>query len=325
MKTLDAPFPWFGGKRRVANLVWSRLGDVKNYVEPFFGSGAVLLRRPDEHRWWERIETINDLDGYVANFWRAISHAPDEVAEYAIWPVLENDLHARHIWLHAQRNDLTRKLEGDPEYYDAKTAGWWVWGICAWIGSGWCSLDKPGPWNIIEDETGKRLLRVSRGGGIVRQRPHLTCGGMGVHGSSLTREAVFDWFRALANRLERVRVCCGDWRRICGHTPTVHNGLTGVFLDPPYITSERDNDLYSADTDCASAVRDWAVEHGDNPNFRIALCGYEGTITMPDTWEEVAWKTSGGYGNQSKLRGRANANRERIWFSPHCLTEEVII
>jgi DNA adenine methylase len=43
MEQLEAPFPWFGGKRKVASLVWARFGEVVNYVEPFFGSGAVLL------------------------------------------------------------------------------------------------------------------------------------------------------------------------------------------------------------------------------------------------------------------------------------------
>ena len=40
---LRAPFPWFGGKRRAADLVWPRLGDVSTYNEPFAGSLAVLL------------------------------------------------------------------------------------------------------------------------------------------------------------------------------------------------------------------------------------------------------------------------------------------
>src|SRR5689334_19180994 len=44
--TLKAPFPWFGGKSRVASLVWERFGEVRNYVEPFAGSLAVLLGRP---------------------------------------------------------------------------------------------------------------------------------------------------------------------------------------------------------------------------------------------------------------------------------------
>lgn len=34
------PFPWFGGKRKVAPIVWQALGDVELYVEPFFGSGS---------------------------------------------------------------------------------------------------------------------------------------------------------------------------------------------------------------------------------------------------------------------------------------------
>ena len=43
---LRAPFPWFGGKSRVAAVVWRAFGDVPNYVEPFAGSLAVLLGRP---------------------------------------------------------------------------------------------------------------------------------------------------------------------------------------------------------------------------------------------------------------------------------------
>ena len=75
---LQAPFPWFGGKSRVGPLVWERFGDVANYVEPFAGSLAVLLARPVG---WEGSETVNDKDGFVANFWRALQADPDGVAE----------------------------------------------------------------------------------------------------------------------------------------------------------------------------------------------------------------------------------------------------
>lgn len=117
---LQAPFPWFGGKSRAAELIWKRFGDVPNYVEPFAGSLAVLLGRPHD----ARIETVNDKDGFVANFWRAIKDDPDAVAHHADWPVNENDQHARHVWLVGQRVSLTARLEGDPEYFDAKIAGW---------------------------------------------------------------------------------------------------------------------------------------------------------------------------------------------------------
>jgi hypothetical protein len=31
-----APFPWYGGKRKAAPLIWERFGDVGHYVEPFY-------------------------------------------------------------------------------------------------------------------------------------------------------------------------------------------------------------------------------------------------------------------------------------------------
>jgi hypothetical protein len=39
---------------------------------------------------------------------------------------------------------------------------------------------------------------------------------------------------------------------------------------------------------------------------------------MPESWDCVAWKARGGYGSQGTGRGRDNAGRERIWFSPNC-------
>ena len=130
---LKAPFPYFGGKSRIADQVWARFGTVQNYVEPFFGSGAVLLKCPHPGH----TETVNDADGLLANFWRATQYAPDEVATYADWPVNEADLHSRHRWL-VDRRSLVEDLMSDPEWYDAQAAGWWVWGISQWIGTGWC-------------------------------------------------------------------------------------------------------------------------------------------------------------------------------------------
>jgi hypothetical protein len=129
-----------------------------------------------------------------------------------------------------------------------------------------------------------------------------------------------DLFEELRTRLRRTRVCCGDWKRILGPSPTTKIGVTGVFLDPPY-ASERD-DVYSQDSfDVAHDVRAWAIDNGENPDLRIALCGYEGEHAMPDSWESFAWKAPGGYANQANEASRAKENmlKERIWFSPHCL------
>ena len=118
---LRAPFPWFGGKARVAAEVWRRFGSVRNYVEPFFGSGAVLLARPEP---FAGVETVNDADGLLCNFWRAVQADPAGVAAAADWAVSECDLHARHLVLVERRADITQQLMADPEWYDAKLAGW---------------------------------------------------------------------------------------------------------------------------------------------------------------------------------------------------------
>ena len=76
MSDLKAPFPYFGGKSKVADIVWRAFGNVPNYCEPFAGSLAVLLARPHA----AKIETVNDLDCHIANFWRAVKSDPNAVA-----------------------------------------------------------------------------------------------------------------------------------------------------------------------------------------------------------------------------------------------------
>jgi len=313
MAPLSAPFPWFGGKSRAADLIWQRLGNCGNYVEPFAGSLATLLARPHA----PGVETVNDLDGFIANFWRAAAQQPNEVARHCDWPVNECDLHARHLWLLAQRDELVDRLQGDPDFCDPKIAGWWVWGICSWIGSGWCSGN--GPWVKHDGKMVdyRKLPHLGGGQGVNRQLPHLGNAGTGVNRES----ALTDYFANLAARLRHVRVCCGDWSRVLGDSPTVKLApVTAIVLDPPYDTeANRQADIYTHDAQgISAAVREWALEHGDDPRLRIVLCGYEGEHDMPG-WSEVPWKAKGGYGSQGDGQGRDNAARERLWFSPHCL------
>jgi hypothetical protein len=346
-----APFPWFGGKSRVARMVWKRFGAVRGYVEPFFGSGACLLNRPPPI---EGTETINDRDGMVCNFWRAVKYDPETVASHADWPVIENDLHARHAWLVAQKDALTPRLEGDPDFFDAKIAGWWCWGMACWIGGRFCCGN--GPWQLVEAEDGRRLL-VRRDGetrGVNRTKIHLSGTGQGVNrvlvhlggrgiNSKTTQEGkelagnpgrgecgLPAWMQALSQRLRRVRMCCGDWTRVCGGKDGDHYAHffsggepCGVFLDPPYAdTAEREEKIYSQDSlTVAHDVRAWCIAHGDDPRLRIALCGYDGEHEMPASWRLVRWKAAGGMSGIAKGHTKAKANkfRERIWFSPHCL------
>jgi site-specific DNA-adenine methylase len=325
MKKLKAPFPWFGGKSRVAHLVWERFGDVPNYLEPFAGSLAVLLGRPTK----ARAETVNDKDRYLVNFWRAIQHAPEVVAHYADWPVNEVDVRARHDWLVTCGRQRLARLDDDPEDYDPKIAGWWVWGVSSWLAGGWCP----------EEKTARGFLKDADMGGVRRKVPHLTGAGQGVNGAGGVirnkpclggsmgvqrklgdehRAALVEWFQQLATRLRRVRVLCGDWRRTVTPAVCFAMGGAGILLDPPYVSAKRDR-VYATDSfDIGHQVREWAIENGEHPELRIALCGYEGEHDMPAGWDCVAWKASGGYGNRTHKQGRENAKRERIWFSPAC-------
>jgi DNA adenine methylase len=321
MTQLVAPFPYFGGKRTVTDLVWDRFGKVDNYVEPFFGSGAVLLGSP-----WpsDRVETVNDLDGFLINFWRAVRKNPFAVAEWADDIASEADLSARHLWLLERGQKLSERLQADPDYCEAKAAGWWCWGACQWIGSGWCSGN--GPWTREKDADGAwQILHLgNKGRGIKRQILHLGDKGRGIKrqilhlGSGMGTPGIYAWFTDLSERLRRVRVACGDWSRVLGDSVTYKHGMTGVFLDPPYV-SDRYSTVYSNDSmTVANDVRAWALEAGKNKLMRIALCGYAGEHDLPG-WEAVPWKAKGGYGSQGDGQGRDNSAKEVIWFSPHCL------
>ncbi len=439
--TVRAPFPWFGGKRRVADVVWRAFGpDVPNFIEPFAGSLAVLLARPGGAG---KIETVNDADRYLANFWRAVTVAPEAVAAAADWPVNEADLHARHRWL-VNQAEFRERMHTDPDFFDVKIAGWWVWGLCQWIGGGWCVEPQQGKGKHpkldgigkgIHSDAGHGKARNSRsrarpkmsgtnagegvhssrargadrvdeanrpdlagagkgvhsgtahqrkrpvldgtalgrgvhsegsfepprnmpvlsniGSGVLAQsigplgplggpgssvpayspgrRPAISSAGSGVHLPSLGNDRglngvaaapCVDWFLALQARLRRVRVACGDWQRVLGDSVLGKGKNVGgrrpcaVFLDPPYSHEIRDPYLYGEDAvGVSDKVRVWALEHGDDPDLRIALCGYAGEHEMPKNWTEHAWKGARGYAAE----GNANRELERIWFSPHCL------
>ena len=312
--TLTAPFPYFGGKSRACAQVWAAFGEVKNYVEPFCGSAAMLLGAPDGRR----VETINDADGFVANFWRAVSKDNAAVAEALDWPVNEADLFARHIWLVQQSEGLLARLHADPDYYDARIAGWWAWGACSWIGSGWCS--GKGPWTVVDGEVVRNA-----GQGVRRQLPHLGNAGRGVNrklphlGDAGRGAFIRDWLARLGERLRDVRVACGDWKRVLTDSVTVRHGTTAVFLDPPYTKGAMDYAAGGVGGDLASDVRRWCAENGHRKGLRIVLCGHAGEHDelLSHGWSIRKWNARKGYA----LRSEAveNSTSETLWVSPACV------
>lgn len=406
----------------MAAVVWRAFGrDVPNFIDAFFGSNAILLARPGGAG---KIETINDADRMVANFTRSIIHAPFDTAAWCDGPVNEADLHAVHRWLVEQLQpdaEFAKRMHSDPDYFDAKIAGRWVWGLCCWIGGGWCvepqnskhpKLDGIG--KGVHSQAGhssehqKRPHMAGMGKGIHQrsgssewaQRPHMTGNtaghgvhslglhaklpnlalggenataagrgvlsessvqayspgrrprmsdaGNGVHLPSLGNDKgihgvsappgtflhalqtftvpdappAFDWFLRLSMRLRRVRVACGDFERVLGDSVLGKGKNVGgrrpcaVFLDPPYGHDRRCPYLYGEESaNVAQRAADWAREHGNDPDLRIALCGYDGEHSMPANWTVHHWKAARGYANADN----ENRSKETIWFSPHCL------
>ncbi len=307
---MNAPFPYFGGKRTIADTVWRRLGTPTQYIEPFCGSAAVLLAAPSP----ASLEVVCDINGFIANFWRATKHQAAAVAIAADYPVSHIDLGA-HRWLMEQRERLGVELQDADWPGDAKVAGWWLWGQCCWIGSGWCEWERKGAAHASDAGMGVQAIgqvphASSAGMGVqaIGQVPHASDAGRGELLTSAGRTA-WRWLHELAARLERVRVVHGHWSRCLNN----HFGGddTAVFLDPPCRSYEI---VYgAAQHPVAYEVEGWAREHA---NLRIALCGHQGDYDLPG-WDVVQWSRG-----RATYGGGNTTDKECVWFSPACLPVE---
>ena len=314
---MKSPFPYFGGKSSVSQVVWERFGKVDNYVEPFFGSGAILLNRPPfapqtgvDNKplpidWGT--ETVNDINAWVTNFWRSSKADPEGVAAYCDRPCNELDLHAIGKWLFYRKDckEWIEKIRSDINYYDSMSAGWWLYGKSHWIGGAF--VQQKNKWKSKKS--------------VSKQRPQLGNKRHGIFACLEKSETPADYLLKVQSRIKELRICCGDWGRVLTPVGTSQIGLTAVFLDPPYGVTDRDTNIYGTNDSVtiASKVEYWCKSFEKNENFRIAVCGYEGEYKSLADWEVYSWKASGGMGNQAKNGPSQNCKRERIWFSPSCL------
>ena len=73
---MNALLNYPGAKWGMANQICSLMPPHRSYLEPFFGSGAVLFNKPPS-----AIETVNDIDGDITNFFKVLREQPDRLAE----------------------------------------------------------------------------------------------------------------------------------------------------------------------------------------------------------------------------------------------------
>ena len=351
-ETISPPFPWYGAKRRFTASILTELGDVTVYAEPFAGALHVLLAGPVRKR-----EIVSDTNGHICNFWRAMQRDPEAVAAYADYPTIHQDLTARHAWLIRWGRAHARDLMESPDWYDAKAAGWWAWGVSSWIGGEWCRDDrledrrpfvKPHEGGIgvqeqretlpdkrphVHHSTGGKGVQVQRlstphdqipnvgseAGGLGVQAQRATLGGRIGDGSRLLR-----WFDTLAQRLARVVVFNRSWESIVTptvlmHTPSAPKPPVGIFLDPPYRTDTgRKTGIYPQDA--AGMSNQTAAE-----SYEWAVAHGE-TYRIAYACHEGDFPVPEGWRTTDKpfpgiRRPSRRSRRDVVMFSPACVGE----
>jgi DNA adenine methylase len=317
-----APFPYFGGKAKIAPRVWGLFSGCRNYVEPFAGSLAVLLARPSPV---VGPETVNDFSCFVVNAWRSIRFSPDALVENLLGPVSEVNTEAQHHALMRAESGLRDRL-GDPEEYDLDLAAYWIRGANEWIGSGWASGEGPWSWTRDGGWQKRKLPHLGDAGkGINRKLPHLGDAGKGINRKlphlgdagkgelERRREFLRAWLGALSDRLCSVRIACGDFERVLGDSCTTKHGQTAVFLDPPYEGTEY---VYGDKARVSDRVREYCRENGADPKLKIILCGRgaEHDDLISHGWTKEYWTAGRGYSGEDSDRAL-----EALWLSPSIL------
>lgn len=309
--SLKSPFPYFGNKSYVADEVWKRLGtNVPTYIEPFFGSGAVLLSRPVV---FNGVEVVNDISGWITNFWRCVKKDPERLASASSYPISELDLQARgtSLFYKGWTNDngefitpdiFSEKMRNDPEYCDYKSASWWIYfqRYATASGSG----------NVI-----------GKGGERVKWSPPQS------GRETLTKEDLLGLFSGLSRRLFSVNILCGDWKRVV-YDGRLQKRPCAIFLDPPYDLKGRDKRCYGfGETNVWDEVVLWCKENGSDKTLRIALCGYANPESPVDLfpglgWTSYLWTAPVGFAAFRKSGLNENRYRDCIWFSSGCLSPD---
>jgi len=304
---LIPPFPYPGGKRRIAPLIWRLFGDPDVYLEPFLGGGSVFLARP--FFGGGRLEIINDKNGFVSNFWRSVKYKPDEVIEAMDWPNIENDFHARHIRLTMEYENLVQRLEGDPAYCDPVLAGWWAWGASLSLPYFPWGASTNGPW-VVRDNLLCRRSDPSEIG-IHRSHPEFR--------PYFVPELLIRW---LSQRLKGAVVLSGDWKRSVPSNmlrwKKMSRERVAVFMDPPYTQNpEWDRECYLHNNVDGSEILEWCSKAGAMPGVQIILCGYDRDWQELEAfgWKPLRWKIQNAM--RTANRSSQTYRQECLWLSPH--------
>ena len=117
---IKGPFPWAGGKSRSVANILKYLPYRKVYVEPFGGSGVVLLaRKPCD------LDVLNDRHAGIVAFYRCLRN-PEKYRKLVDW--IDLTVHSREDFVYAKNNWINEKD-------DVQRAGHWYYMVNYSFGS----------------------------------------------------------------------------------------------------------------------------------------------------------------------------------------------
>lgn len=208
---IKALAPWFGSKRNLAPKIIKQLGPHSVYWEPFCGSMAVLLAKPEC-----RMETVNDLHGELINLASVIQDS-------RLGPCLYRQL--RRSWMDESLYDKCREAihTGEPNGTDLDRA--FAYFVASWLG-------RNGTSGLGTKRVGRSFsVRFTKNGG---------------HGATRYRSAI-DSIPGWRRRMRGVTILRRDGFKLIERIEDA--GETAVYVDPPYLMKGADyvHDFKSGD------------------------------------------------------------------------------
>lgn len=199
--TARSPFPWFGGKQKLADEIIALFPAHSVYVEVFGGGASVLLSKPPS-----ALDVYNDRDEGLVNFFRCLRDEPERLV-----PLLELTPYSRSEWERAK-------------------TGWWKEED---------PVERARQWYVVASQSFGAM--VSRDRHPNGERAHgrgwggERLGRMHLNRAASTANRIDNVWR-FVQRMRLVQIECLDWRSCLERYD--HEDCV-FYLDPPYVAATR--------------------------------------------------------------------------------------
>ena len=234
MNNIQPILKWAGGKRKLAPLISDivkyDLGNITNYVEPFFGGGAVFFELYKNNL--IKSAEINDIVPQLVNFYTTLSMTNDVesihssiVNKLKYFNSLQDNKKRKKYFQHlrnsfnylwSNENRCTQTHNEYPEYLSVEDS--YKSAVLLYVINKTC-------FNGLFRVNSKGFYNVPLGSYEKVQLPSL------------------NYFKYVADALKNVNVFYGDYEGVLKNS--LHKQHTFIYLDPPYVANSKTSDFTS--------------------------------------------------------------------------------